>query len=188
MVYRFQECGWDICGGYGEETFHYDGYTLLALVACNTTRDPGKAALGDANLLPLGEMGICMRNKCNVAIVHGTDYAQTLHLALGNDQRAAESFTTNGFLCIIEAKEWQVGIVINKGLHFLQSAMSKKDIWNTGYTNLPTLAVNLPDLLHGGPVNRGSMGTHILVGQLLASVGGTESIPMRNGERGTVRG
>ncbi len=188
MVYRFQECGWDICGGYGEETFHYDSDTLLALVACDTTRDSGKTTLGDANLLPLGEMCICMRNKCNVAIVHGTDYAQTLHLALRHNKRMTKDFASYGFPSVIETKEREVGIVIYKALHLLQGAIGKKNIGDTGHTNLPALAVNLPDLLHGGPVNRGSMGTHILVGQLFASIGGTEGVPVRNGERGTVRG
>ena len=178
IVYGGKEGGGDIGGGNGDESIDDYSHTLLTLIACHTTCDSSKAALGDAHLLPLGKMGIRLGDNGNIAIVHGTYDAQTLHLTFWNDEGTTDNFTSYCFLGIIEAKKWKVGIVIDKTLYLQQSAVGEKNVGDTGHTNLPALAIYLLDLFHGGPIDHSTMRIHILVGQPFATIGGAKGVPM----------
>ena len=117
LFYWLEEGGGDVGCGYSDEVFYDDGYALLTFVACYVTNDAGEGALGDTDFLTLMEMCVVLRNFCDVAIVDGTEEAQAIHLALGNNEGLANQFVVYSLGGIIEAKEGKVGIVIDEGLY-----------------------------------------------------------------------
>lgn len=122
-------------------------------------------------------------NEDDVVLFGGADDTEAFYLMVGDDEGFLQRFAADVEMAVVEAEEWKVHVVIDVGFEFVFRAISKEDVWKTGFFNFSALSINQFYGSYGGIVCHNLFAREIVVGFLLASVGGTKGIPTGNGLR-----